>query len=106
MESGKRFRRLSFVPAIGVSVEVVEECADEVLHAVAGGVVEGRVVRVVLAVAAVGVQVSAQLRGALVDLHGGVLVAVLQVLLELGRRGAHLALELDSGVRSDRLACK
>ena len=50
MESGKRFRRLSFVPAIGVSVEVVEECADEVLHAVAGGVVEGRVVRVVFPV--------------------------------------------------------
>ena len=38
---------------------------------------------------AVGVQVAAQLRGALVDLHGGVLVAVLQILLELGRRGAH-----------------
>ena len=41
---------------------------------------------------AVGVQVAAQLRGALVDLHGGVLVAVLQILLELGRRGAHLVL--------------
>ena len=39
------------VPAIGVAVQVVEEGADEVLHAVAGGVVEGRVVRVVLAVA-------------------------------------------------------
>lgn len=41
----------SVVPAVGVAVEVVEECADEVLHAVTGGVVEGRVVRVVLAVA-------------------------------------------------------
>ena len=38
------------VPAIGVAVQVVEEGADEVLHAVAGGVVEGRVVRVVLSV--------------------------------------------------------
>ena len=39
---------------------------------------------------AVGVQVAAQIRGALVDLHGGVLVAVLKVLFKLGRRGAHL----------------
>ena len=38
------------VPAIGVTVQVVEEGADEVLHAVAGGVVEGRVVRVVFPV--------------------------------------------------------
>ena len=42
---------------------------------------------------AVGVQVAAQLWGALVDLHGGVLIAVLQILLELGRRGAHLVLD-------------
>ena len=39
------------LPAVGVAVEVVEEGADEVFHAVAGGVVEGRVVRVVLPVA-------------------------------------------------------
>ena len=38
------------VPAIGVAVQVVEEGADEVLHAVAGCVVEGRVVRVVFPV--------------------------------------------------------
>ena len=38
------------IPAVGVAVEVVEEGADEVFHAVAGGVVEGRVVRVVLPV--------------------------------------------------------
>ena len=31
------------IPAVGVAVEVVEEGADEVFHAVAGGVVEGRV---------------------------------------------------------------
>ena len=72
------------VLVVGVSIEVVEKGPYQMFHSVLGRVVEGRVVAVVVPIAEVGVQTFPELVGALVDLHGRVLVAMLQVLFELG----------------------
>lgn len=61
-----------------------------VLLTVLSRVVECGVVVVVFAVAEVRIEVLPQLRRALVDLHGGEFVAVLEVFLELGRCAAHV----------------
>ena len=56
------------VPPVWIPAEVVEECADEVLHAVTGRVVQRRVVVVVIAVAVARVQYPPQFGRALVHL--------------------------------------
>ena len=72
------------VLVVGVSIEVVEKGPYQMFHSVFGRVVEGRVVAVVVPIAEVGVQAFPELVGALVDLHGSVLVPMLQVLFKLG----------------------
>ena len=72
------------VLVVGVSIEVVEKGPYQMFHSMLGHVVEGRVMAVVVPIAEVGVQAFPELVGALIDLHGRVLVTMLQVLFELG----------------------
>ena len=57
-----------------------------------GSIVQSSVVVVILAVTQIRVQILPELGGTLVNLHGGKLIAVLQVLLEFRRGAAHRTL--------------
>lgn len=58
-------------------------------YTVSGRIVHGGVVVSALPIAGVGIEALAEVGAALVDLHGGIFVAILHVFLELGRGAAH-----------------
>lgn len=77
------------VPLVGVSRQISQKRPQEVFHAMLGGVVECRVVSMVIPIAKIRVQVLSKLGTALKDLHGGKFIPMLEVFLELRGSAAH-----------------
>ena len=78
-------RRLaSGVPPVWIPAHLVEKRPDEMLHSMSGGVVQRRVVKMLISVAVVRIQGTPELVGTLIHLHGRVLVSVEQILFEFG----------------------